>query len=152
MRRRRAPLVVGLVVLVVVASLLVARGRTGQPTSPFDGSARSSSLLMAEAAEEYYEIRVLVAKVCAPGTTDVPITGVRLLGVDGDLALARFSPRVVTTPCGTGRTEDLVARVRRDRGESAHADGFEVVYELDGREGIERVSAPVTLCRQLSEC
>ncbi len=150
--RRRAPLVVAVVVLVVVAAVLVQRGQADRVASPFELAADGQRLLMAEAAEDYYEIDVFLGDVCAPGAEEVQIRDVQLFGVAGDLTLIGFTPEVVTTRCGSADPDELVARVQRESGESAHADGVVVDYESDGVRERVRLTVPVTLCRQLSEC
>lgn len=149
---RRVPLVIATVVLVALAAVLVQRGQAGQVSSPFEFVAGERPLLMAEAAEDYYEIDVFLGGVCAPGTEDVQIRDIELFGVAGTLELTGFTPEVVTTRCGSADLDELVAQVQRESGESAHADGVIVTYESAGT--VERVRLPVsmTLCRQLSEC
>lgn len=150
--RRRAPLVVAVVVLVAVGAVLVQRGQAGQVTSPFGLAADGQPLLMAEAAEDYYEIDVFVGAVCAPGAEDVQIRDIELFGVAGALKLTGFTPEVITTRCGSTEPEELVVRVQRESGESAHADGVAVTYESAGTVESVRLPVAVTLCRQLSEC
>lgn len=150
--RRRIPLLIAVVVLVAVAAVLVQRGQAGQVTSPFELATDERPLLMAEAAEDYYEIKVFLDDVCAPGAEDVQIRDVELFGVDGALKLTGFEPKVVTTRCGAADRQQLIAQLQRESGEAAHADGVIVTYEIAGT--VERVRLPVsvTLCRQLSEC
>lgn len=150
--RHRIPLVIAAVVLVTVAAVVVQRGQASQATSPFERVTGGQPLLMAEAAEDYYEIDVFLGDVCAPDTEDVQIRDVELFGVAGALKLTGFTPEVVTARCGSADPDELVARVQRESGESAHADGVIVTYESAGT--VERVRLPVsvTVCRQLSEC
>ena len=150
--RRRAPLLVAVVVLVAVAAVLVQRGQSGQVTSPFELVADGQPTLMGEAAEDYYEVDVFLADVCAPGAEDVRINDVELFGVDGALKLTGYAPEVVTTRCGGAEDEQLVAMIQRESGESAHADGVVVTYVIGGEVETIRLPVSVTLCRQLSEC
>ncbi|MGJ9421774.1 hypothetical protein [Aeromicrobium sp. CF3.5] len=150
--RRRIPVIVAVLVLVAVAAVLVQRGQADQVISPFKLATGERSLLMAEAAEDYYEIDVFLDEVCAPSAADVQIRDVELFGVDGALRLTGFDPGTVTTRCGGAQSQQLIARLQRESGESAHADGVIVTYESDGAVEQIRLPVSVTLCRQLSEC
>ncbi len=150
--RRRLPLAIGIAVLLAVAAVLVQRGQANQVTTPFGLATDERPLVMAEAAEDYYEVDVFLDEICAPGSEDVQIRDVELFGVDGALTLTGFEPRTVATRCGGAQSQQLVARLQRATGESAHADGVIVTYAIGDTVERIRLPVPVTLCRQLSEC
>ena len=150
--RRRAPLVVAVALLVVVAVVLVQRGRASSVSAPFELATEGRALQMVEAAEDYYEVDVFLGDVCAPDSDDVRVTDVALYGVDGSLHLTGFRPRTITVDCAADDPEAFVVQVRRVRGESANADGVDVTYESDGRVDRVRLPSSMTLCRQLAEC
>ncbi len=150
--RGRAPLAVAVVVAIVLAAVLVQRGRADQVGSPFELAQEGRPLAVVQTADARATVDVAVGDVCAPGTEDVVVRDVRLLGVDGSLELTGFDPATITSRCDSDAPQSFSVELRRLDGEAAHADGVEVTYEADGELGRARLASPVTVCRQLSEC